>query len=416
MRKHIQVYKDRWWGRVLSSRRKYFFQKLRRKNRTSRISIMQALAWAWIDVLYVKKWGLNILLQLRTFGRTLSNAYGISVWQQFSRMIYLAFYLQVDPLNLRGRQLYRPESWKNVNDYTYSHDESQLLLAAKSFPEEIELFEHKLKFFHFCRSNNIFTPDILAAFDGGKITWQADSSSFRLPEQDLFIKTLNGRAGQGIRKMSWINGRFNDHHGGKFTSGELFELLVAESKTTGIILQNVVVNHSTWADFTSGALATCRLVTAKSPDNQSIIPLFAALRMPVGKTDIDNYSKGGFYASVNMQTGELSAASGLKPVNGFFDFTHHPDTGKKVQGTTLPFWKDILEFTMHTHSKFNTFFVGWDITLTEEGPIAVEGNIEWASRSYECPNVKPLRETEYPFLYETWLEKYLKPNEYISIR
>lgn len=410
MNKLAADYRKIWWARVQNERRRYFFQKLGYRKNPGASRLKQIIRWIKDDFLYLKKWGLNILLQLRTYGPIIQKKYGLSKWQQFWRMAYLAFYHQVDPKSIRGRRLYLSESWKNVDDYTYKHDESQYNLAEVSFPEEIKILENKFEFLKFCLSKNIATPQILAIYENGSMSFSADSS-FGLPHQNLFIKYLHGKAGQGIKKMKWSDGKFLDNKGNTFTPKELSEVLSKESIKSGIILQDVIENHSSWSGFTSGALATARIVTAKSPDDGSVIPLFAALRMPVGDAYIDNFSKGGFYSGIDLETGKLSIASGLKAANGSFDFTHHPDTGQKVDGEKLPFWKEILEFTRQTHSKFSTIFVGWDISMTKAGPAVVEGNIGWASRSYECPNIKPLRDTNYPILYEKWMEKFSESDE-----
>lgn len=407
MNKLSADYRNAWWTRIQNERRQYFFQKFGNKEKLGKRDLMQVFRWIADDIRYIKKWGVNILLQLRTYGPIIQKKYGLSKWTQFWRMAYLTFYHQVDPKSIRGRRLYLPESWKYVDDYTYKHDESQYFLAERSFPKEISIFENKFEFLKSCQSNNIATPEILAIFENGSMSFSVDSS-FSLPRQNLFIKYLTGKAGLGINKMKWFSGKFSDYNGNEFTPEELSVRLAEESKRSGIILQDVVNNHSSWAGYTSGALATCRIVTAKSPDDGSVIPLFAALRIPVGDALIDNFSKGGFYSGIDLETGKLSAASGLKSVNGSFDFIHHPDTGQKIEGEMLPFWHEILDFTLRTHSKFSTIFVGWDISMTQNGPTVVEGNIGWASRSYECPNMRPLRETEYPILYEKWMKKMFK--------
>lgn len=397
-------YRNRWRERVLSERRKYFFQKMKTNRSNQRYSLSERFQWLFDDFTYLLKFSLYILLQLRAFGLTIRKNYSLSLWQQFKRMNYLAFYLQVDPNSLRGRRLYLPQSWEIAVTYTYKHDESQILLAQESYPGEVEIFQDKFMFYQYCKDKNISTPEVLAIFEDGEMIWPANHFA-EWPRYDLFIKYLRGKAGQGIRKLMWTGAAYRDHIGNKYTVSELSDWLEQESKKSAIILQKVLVNHSAWSDFTSGALATCRIVTAKLPDDGSVIPLFASLRMPVGDKILDNFSKGGFYSGIALDTGIMSSGSGLKPVNGAFEFKIHPDTGKKVEGTKLPYWEDILEFTLQTHSMFKTFFIGWDVTMLEEGPAVIEGNIGWASRSYECPNLKPLIQTDYPVLYEKWMEK-----------
>lgn len=406
MDKYTDRFRDRWWERILSDRRQYFFQKINQKHNSQIKTLSKVIGWIWDDARYLSRLGVNILLQLRAFGSMMKEKHGVSFWDQFKRMSYLAFILHVDPTNLRGRRLYLPQSWQFVDNYTYQHDKSQYLLAEQSYPDEIEIFEDKFLFFQFCQKNGISTPHIFGIFEKGQITCPG-RETFDLPREDLFVKLLRGKAGQGIRKFNWTGNTFKDIRGKEYSTKELLAYLKEESHRSALVLQNVMVIHPAWSGFTSGALATCRIVTAKLPDEDSIIPLFASLRMPVGHTILDNFSKGGYYSGINLQTAEMSIGAGLKPVNRSFQFSEHPETGKKIEGTLLPYWKDILAFTIGVHSKLNTIFVGWDVSLAEDGPVLIEGNIGWASRSYECPNLKPLKETVYPVLYEKWLEKFM---------
>ncbi|MDX1640122.1 MAG: sugar-transfer associated ATP-grasp domain-containing protein [Balneolaceae bacterium] len=410
MLKNTTDYRERWWRRILQERRQTFVQRIWNRKAGESYNIKEILSWIWEDLKYISTWIPNILLQLRAYGGVIQQKYGLSRIQQFYRLSYLAFYHQVNPTSLRGRRLYLQESWEKVDDYTYMHDRSQFLLAEKSFPDEIEILENKFEFFRFCRSKGISTPEILAIYENGKRVWPEDLK-FRLPHKNLFLKSLDGNAGQGIRRMMWSGKTFKDQHEKEYTPEELSDLLAEESKKNGIILQNVMVNHPSWSGFTSGAFVTCRIVTAKSPDDGSVFPLFTTIKLPVGKAYIDNFSKGGFYSGIDKETGKMGLAYGLRPVNGGFNFTLHPDTRQKIEGEKIPFWQDILQFAIHIHSQFNTIFVGWDIGMTENGPIVVEGNIGWASRSYECTHLEPLCNTEYPILYEKWLEKFPQSNE-----
>lgn len=405
MNEKTAEYRNRWWQRVLSTRRRYFFHYLTEAKQFSEISLPQLVRWIFDDFKYVTKWSINIFLQLRAYGFLIRKRYRLPLWQQFTRMSYLAFVLQVDPSHLRGRQLYRPECWRHVKKFTYAHSVSQYQLSVASFPDEILLLQDKFRFYEFCRSKNIYSPEIIGVFRKGQSIWPGNPALI-LPHNDLIVKHQNGKAGQGINKFTYSAGFFHDGENNRYTVDDLVSLLCKQSLKTNIILQESVINHPEWQRFTSGALATCRIVTGKSPENGSIIPLLCSLRMPVGKAVVDNFSKGGFYSSVDLETGVLTNAIGLKPVNKAFDFENHPDTGQKIAGTVLPFWEDLLEFTVQVHTAFKTIFVGWDIAMTSKGCCVVEGNIGWASRSYESPQKRPLGESVYPELYEKWMEKY----------
>jgi hypothetical protein len=147
-------------------------------------------------------------------------------------------------------------------------------------------------------------------------------------------------------------------------------------------------------------------VSARNPEsNHDIIPLFGALRMPLKGAVVDNYSSGGIIVPIGFDDGILGTGVTLKPVGSKFEFDRHPDTGKQIRGAILPFWQDLLDYTVRVHSNFKTCFVGWDLAMTNEGCVLIEGNIGWASGSYEIPWQKSLINTDYPWLHEKWCEK-----------
>jgi hypothetical protein len=53
----------------------------------------------------------------------------------------------------------------------------------------------------------------------------------------------------------------------------------------------------------------------------------------------------------------------------------HPDSGARITGIGLPMWRETREFAVAAHKAFaDRVIVGWDIAITPDGPIVVEGN------------------------------------------
>lgn len=128
--------------------------------------------------------------------------------------------------------------------------------------------------------------------------------------------------------------------------------------------------------------------------------------MPVGDSDADNYSLGGIITPIDVKTGRMGVGVTLKPIDGKFEFTRHPGTHHQFDGEILPQWQELLNFTLDVHSHFQTIFVGWDVSYTSDGCSLIEGNVGWASGSYEIPFQDSLKNTAYPELFEKWMEKY----------
>jgi hypothetical protein len=53
----------------------------------------------------------------------------------------------------------------------------------------------------------------------------------------------------------------------------------------------------------------------------------------------------------------------------------HPDTNARITGTILPLWSETKTLAILAHRSFaDRVLVGWDIAITDEGPLIVEGN------------------------------------------
>lgn len=64
----------------------------------------------------------------------------------------------------------------------------------------------------------------------------------------------------------------------------------------------------------------------------------------------------------------------------FGKYTHHPDTGVKLQGFRLPMWDKVKQLAMDAHAVLSDIdSIGWDIAITPTGPIIVEANCAWGT-------------------------------------
>jgi hypothetical protein len=129
------------------------------------------------------------------------------------------------------------------------------------------------------------------------------------------------------------------------------------------------------ADLTAGALPTVRVSTCLDEQGEPEV-VGAVFRMAIGSNrTVDNLHAGGIAAGVDLETGTLSAASnlGMDARLGWLD--RHPDTDADIVGRTLPLWEEIKTLATQAHRAFDDrVIVGWDIGVTDEGPLVVEGN------------------------------------------
>jgi hypothetical protein len=68
----------------------------------------------------------------------------------------------------------------------------------------------------------------------------------------------------------------------------------------------------------------------------------------------------------------------FKPKYGGQWVTSHPDTGVVFSETTVPMWPEVLELCRRAARMFPGIrSIGWDLVVSPDGPIFLEGNDEW---------------------------------------
>ena len=52
----------------------------------------------------------------------------------------------------------------------------------------------------------------------------------------------------------------------------------------------------------------------------------------------------------------------------------HPDTNIKLDGFEIPFFNNAIDLTLKCAEEFPSKIIGWDIAITENGPLIIEAN------------------------------------------
>jgi hypothetical protein len=90
---------------------------------------------------------------------------------------------------------------------------------------------------------------------------------------------------------------------------------------------------------------------------------------------VDNFHAGGIAAAIDIDSGVLGSASnlGMDAHLGWLD--QHPDTNAPIRGRLVPQWAEACDLARRAHRAFDDrVVIGWDIGLTADGPVVVEGN------------------------------------------
>jgi Sugar-transfer associated ATP-grasp len=111
----------------------------------------------------------------------------------------------------------------------------------------------------------------------------------------------------------------------------------------------------------------------------------------------DNFAVGGIACSVSLEGGVLGIGVFKSSVNRDRSVRTHPDSGAAIEGQSLPHWPAVKELAVAAHTAFPRMpSVGWDIAITDDGPVLLEGSGVWCVDLAQMSHRLPLGKTPIP--------------------
>ena len=83
-----------------------------------------------------------------------------------------------------------------------------------------------------------------------------------------------------------------------------------------------------------------------------------------------------FFIPINFDIGELKGKGFTAMKTGSEMFTEHPTTKFHLPGYKIPFFKESIELCKKFASYIPNRIIGWDVAITPNGPIIIEGNLQ----------------------------------------
>lgn len=137
----------------------------------------------------------------------------------------------------------------------------------------------------------------------------------------------------------------------------------------GFIAEEIITQDERMAQLHPESVNTLRIHTLQ---NNGVVEVFHPyIRIGRGNSVVDNAGSGGVFTSCNPKTGEV-----LTVVDEFCrSYTKHPDNGFPLVGFKVPCWKEAFDFARQLAlANLDVHYAGWDLALTKEGWVLVEGN------------------------------------------
>ena len=313
--------------------------------------------------------------------RLVSAAGGRSIWRQFIELFLLFYRHGLDAQAYYMFELYRPENWPRAGGYLTRYETKNGLLKLLTWQlpdyENRTTLDDKLVFAAFCKEIGVPTPPLLGIARDGVLTFEAGAES-RL-DQDLFIKPVKSKGSRGIEIFETIApGRYRDEAGLQIDRATLVTRVAERSKTGALMVQRRLSNHPAIADLADQSLMAIRVITCLDRDaagqQKGAIITYAFIRI-ITRLEPRWPVTFELGIGIDLATGCLAPATGDKHKSLLCWWDVHPVTGAHVTGRPMPHWEEIKAIALQAHNASQgRLLVGWDIAVTPDGPLLLEGN------------------------------------------
>jgi glutathione synthase/RimK-type ligase-like ATP-grasp enzyme len=193
--------------------------------------------------------------------------------------------------------------------------------------------------------------------------------------KEFVIKPIKGGMGRDVLvlKANEDYTRFEDLGASVFSLVDLAKHMAKHP----FLVQERVRQHRVLNEINPYTLNTFRIVTFVDIKGEPHIH-WIGMRMGRKGSNTDNAHAGGIIMHVDPITGELGKASYLD--GEAKALSTHPDSGVEFAGKLVPYWREICELALKSARLCPLGAVGWDIALSEEGPLLIEVNARWFYR------------------------------------
>lgn len=356
------------------------------------VALTAALCVLWPVNFIVMQW-----MFTRRIGPAVAGATGKPLWRQILEQAWLAFRHSIPPDKYYVFDLFRPERLANARHYILRYELKGGFHNLVHFHTRVtmrrstkESLKDKLLFFRRCGKAGVATPVVyqLATADGTFAPEFHKGES--LPPHDLFIKPAKGKGGRGCERWLYRDGLYEGPARQVLTEMELrAHILALVARRGRYLVQECLKNHPDLMPF-GGGLTSLRITTCKT-ETGGFEVTNAVLKMSLAAgSSVDNFHQGGAVCRVDVATGEVGPAWDNWIMRPCVLHSQHPVTGAVIAGVRLPCWPETVAMVAKAAGLFpDRIMVGFDVAITDRGPVIIEGNVQQGSdmvqRTHDLP-------------------------------
>ncbi len=163
------------------------------------------------------------------------------------------------------------------------------------------------------------------------------------------------------------------------------------------LIEEVISQHPKISAIYPKAVNSLRIVTIKHDEHMSYV--YGCMRIGNHGNSVDNLNHGGMAVIIDMDKGELKGVGADRELK---EYQIHPETGFVLAGFKIPYFKEALDMVKEASKLIpNINYVGWDVAISEKGPLLIEANQYPGHDIYQLP---PHMKPDYIGLYPRFME------------
>lgn len=243
--------------------------------------------------------------------------------------------------------------------YNLNKEQRETYLTRGKNNEIIKKFNDKSKFYIFDNKEEMYK--IYNKFL--KRQWMVlnennynDFLNFFKQNKVIIVKPIDGEGGKGIEKYEYINDEES-----KIVYGSLLF-------KKQLLVEQCIKQHPDMNKLYNKSVNTLRMFTFYK-ERQAYF-LQAILKIGNGGV-VDNFSSGGMYTYVDDE-GTVYAEAIDQMDNKYYK---HPISNETIVGFKVPMFKEAVDMVKEAAKVVPEMgYIGWDVAISEDGPVLVEGN------------------------------------------
>lgn len=331
-------------------------------------------------------------------------------------LLYLCHH--VDVRTYFTYRLFDPSiSWQDKTTYLPSDDTPgvKTMLAMHTPPRYARCFRDKVVFNVMFRDMGLPLARLHAVFNGktnsvdnvALLNGEAELDAWMRATDvaELAYKPVRGVKGKMILIFA---GRAQDDAGTFVTlAGERYDArkLASFSGEDEFFFEERIRPHPVLAELLGETLCCVRVLTMVGLDRQASI-LGAVFKVQTGSVGVDHLIYGAVGAWVDLESGRLHQGRtrySLKPT------WQIPGTDRSYQGFHLPCWDEVKSLALKAAQGMpNARSIGWDVAISDRGPVLIEGNDDWSMELIQMPAPYGLMRGEFKALCDALREQELR--------